>query len=151
MKKSSEEEEEEDEMEVILCKGCRAIISTGSHLLQQERDVILLNKSSVSICRDVMVSTDPFDKYCTYQQLICRGCRQQIGKIYLALTPGLIFLLDKHVIKKSAVVFEKVYLSGKKSQPSQNNIDPPGKIEIQINVKNYNPFMSEEEVECFGI
>ncbi len=138
----------EDQIEITLCKNCRAIISTQVHLLQEveERDLVMFAKCSVDVCKDILVSNDRFDKYCTYQQLLCQGCHYPVGKIYRALNDELIYMLNKYVLNKNTLVFEEKCLNQKREQEELEF----GKIEVEIDVKKYDPLMPDELIKYYG-
>jgi len=145
----------EDQIGIVLCKDCRAIISTDVHLLQEvvEKDVVIFAKCSVDMRKDVIVSHDSFDKYCTYQQLLCRGCHHPVGKIYRALNDELIYMLNKYIMDKNALVFgiyEEKCLDQKQKQ-EEHEKPMEGKIEVEIDVKKYDPLIPDELDEYYGM
>ena len=138
-------------MEITLCKNCRAIISTEAHLLKEvdERDVVMFAKCSADISKEILVSHDSFDKYCTYQQLLCKGCHHPVGKIYRALNDELIYMLHKYIMEKNMLIFE-VFEENCANQKLKEEESVYGKIEVEIDVKNYDPLIPDDLIEYYG-
>lgn len=151
-------DQEQQNILLIRCFNCQALISTSIHIVGDLSQInsFLFSAVYASLSTEVMMSSSPFDRYCTYQRVFCKACGCLLGKYYKALTEDLCkyyqtYLIDKTVLKTEKGKISRLKDHGNSLQEESLSFEEmSSSIDIQLEIKAYNPLSVPHVLTPYG-
>ena len=151
-------EDKSNTLETVQCSNCNTIISTSPHIFAEVKQIkaLIVSKASVLIDSEIIMSTNSFDKYCTYQRVYCRSCHTLLGKLYKALTEKLRKFFNNYLLNTKVVERQTISLLPDNSIKilSQKNcseiVFPKSLDHMQFEIKDYDPLAFKKSLEAYG-